>query len=222
VSNMLSRVLSGRNHLNVEAAVFPRIERESQSGSQDRAPDSTDDTAHLRERLEHTEHRIAGAKKQAFEEGRAQGEQQARAEVGPVLEKLSAAIVQLAELKPDLRRRAEHDVVRLALLIAKRVLHREVTVDDEALTAIAHVAFARLSRAESYRVKVNPRFVNAIRAALPVNQGSRVEIEADPSCAPGTLIINTPEGSVDASIDTQLEEIGRGLTDRLLKSAKST
>lgn len=208
--------------MDVEAAVFPMVAHEQPGGPRDTAPASADEAAHLRERLEHAENRITEAKKQAFEEGRTQGEQQARAEVGPVLEKLSASIVQLAELKPDLRRRAERDVVRLALLIAKRVLHREVTVDDEALTAIAHVAFARLSRAESYRVKVNPRFVNAIRAALPVNQGSRVEIEADPSCAPGTLIINTPEGSVDASIDTQLEEIGRGLTDRLLKSAKST
>jgi flagellar assembly protein FliH len=116
---------------------------------------------------------------------------------------------------PDLRRRAERDVVQLALLIAKRVLHRQLSVDEEALTAIARVAFDRLTRSESYRVTVNPRFAAAVTAALSGGFGVRVHIDPDPDCAPGTLIIHSAEGTIDASIDTQLEEISRGLADRL-------
>ena len=86
-------------------------------------------------------------------------------------------------MRPDLRRRAEQDVVQLALLIARRVLHRELSVDDDALTAIARVAFERLARSESYRVTVHPRFAAAITAALSGSQSARVHIDPDPDCA---------------------------------------
>ena len=49
----------------------------------------------------------------------------------PVLERLNASIAEILGMRPDLRRRAETDVVQLALLIAKRVLHRELSVDEE-------------------------------------------------------------------------------------------
>lgn len=118
-------------------------------------------------------------------------------------------------MRSDLRRRAERDVVQLALLIARRVLHRQLSVDEEALTAIARVAFDRLTRSESFQVTVHPQFAAAVTAALSGSQGSRVHIDPDPGCALGTLIIHSAEGTIDASIDTQLEEINRGLTDRL-------
>jgi flagellar assembly protein FliH len=118
-------------------------------------------------------------------------------------------------MRPDLRRRAEGDAVELALLIAKRVLHRQLSVDEGALTAIARVAFERLTRSESYRITVHPQFAAAVTAALPGAHAARVQIDADPNCALGTLIIQSAEGTIDASADAQLEEIKRGLTDRL-------
>jgi flagellar assembly protein FliH len=105
--------------------------------------------------------------------------------------------------------------VQLALLIAKRVLHRQLSVDEGALTAIARVAFERLTRSESYTVTVHPQFAAAVKSALPGNQASRVHIEPDPDCDPGTLVIHSAEGVIDASVDAQLEEISRGLTDRI-------
>ena len=119
-------------------------------------------------------------------------------------------------MRGDLRRRAERDLVQLALLIARRVLHRELSVDENALLALARVIFDRLARSEQYSVRVHPRFADAIRAALPAAQASRVRIEPDAACEPGALVIQSAEGTIDASIDTQLEEIGRGLTDRLV------
>ena len=71
---------------------------------------------------------------------------------------MNGSLAELAGMRHELRRRAEKDVVQLALLIAKRVLHRELNVDTNALTALARVVFERLARAESYRVTVNPQF----------------------------------------------------------------
>ena len=41
----------------------------------------------------------------------------------------------------------------------------------------------------------------------------RIEVTADPSLAPGSAILESTGGSLDASVDTQLHEIERGFAD---------
>ena len=105
--------------------------------------------------------------------------------------------------------------VDLALLIARRVLHRELNIDTNALNALARVVFDRMTRAEGWKLSVHPQYADAIRAALPAGSGNRLQIETDPAFAPGTLIVRCEDGTIDASVDSQLEEISRGLADKL-------
>jgi flagellar assembly protein FliH len=42
-----------------------------------------------------------------------------------------------------------------------------------------------------------------------------VEVIADPSAEPGAVIFETDRGNLDASLESQLKEIERGLADRL-------
>jgi flagellar assembly protein FliH len=224
---MLSKVLSAREASAAMPAIFPCVAvvgvpsgvvNSRGSGDVPAAPGKPAETAALRETIQTLEKQHAAAKRDAFDAGRQQGDQQARSELQPVLERLNASIAETVSMRADLRRRAERDVVRFALLIAKRVLHREVSMDENALTAVARVAFERLTRSESYTVTVHPRFAAAIQAALPGTYASRVRIDPDPDCALGTLVIHSPEGVIDASVDAQMDEIGRGLTDRLANS----
>lgn len=225
---MLSKVI-GRGSGAAEARPFlfadlpgyrPGAEISAIIGQSPQSGDSeiqSDGVVALRNRLRQLESQAAAAHRDAFESGRQQGEQQARAEIQPVLARLADSIAQILGMRADIRHRAEQDVVQLALLIAKRVMHRQLTVDADALTAIARVAFDRLTRSESYRVTVHPQFAAAITEALCALQGSRVQVVPDPNCALGTLIIHSADGTTDASIDTQLDEIERGLTDRLAR-----
>jgi flagellar assembly protein FliH len=216
---MLSKVLSGRDAERAQPLVFsfamaePIVPAGRDSVVKDDA--SEDESRILRADVERLENELATAKRDAFESGRQTGERNARAEIAPVIERMNASIAELTGMRHELRRRAEKDVVQLSLLIARRVLHREINVDTSALTALARVVFERLARAESYRVTVHPQFAAPVKAALSGRLSSRVEIDADPDSALGTFLIRSEEGSIDASVDTQLEEIGRGLTDRL-------
>jgi flagellar assembly protein FliH len=216
---MLSRVVSRADAGKIRAAVFPQLTGYDRGAagidSSVEPKRNIDESASVRERLQQLEAQSATDRREAFEAGKHEGEQQARAELQPVLERLNGSITQILGMRPDLRRRAEGDAVELALLIAKRVLHRQLSVDEGALTAIARVAFERLTRSESYRITVHPQFAAAVTAALPGTHAARVQIDADPNCALGTLIIQSAEGTIDASVDAQLEEIKRGLTDRL-------
>jgi flagellar assembly protein FliH len=223
---MLSKVLSRADAGSVQLLVFrnlagyqPGADIREASGVPER-PEAGGSAANagLRERVQQLELQSAAERREAFEAGKQQGLQEARTELQPVLDRLNASVTQVLGMRSDLRRRAERDAVQLALMIAKRVLHRQLSVDESALTAIAHIAFERLTRSESWRVTVHPQFAAAVTSALPGSHAARVHIDPDPDCALGTLIIHSAEGTIDASVDAQLEEISRGLTDRLANS----
>jgi flagellar assembly protein FliH len=217
---MLSKVLTGRatdraQPLNLASVSLNRNPDQEPKTDPAETTGLRDENHLLHDRIHQLEAEVAAAKRDSFEAGRRQGEQQARAETAPILERLTASIVQLARLRQELRSKAETDMVQLALLIARRILHRELSTDPGALTALARVVFDRMVRGESLRVTVHPHFAPALSAALSQSQNARIHIDPDPNCAPGTLVVRSDEGLLDASVDTQLEEISRGLTDRL-------
>jgi len=222
---MLSKVLSRHDAARVQPMVYspadggsmdpPQTQASRRDAQPDRENEALRENDILRDKVRRLEAEAAAAKHDSFEAGRKQGEDRARAEFAPVVERLNASIAEVIGMRHEIRARAEKDVVELSLLIAKRILHRELSVDGSALTALARVIFERLTRAESYRVVVHPQFAQSVTAALRGSQTGQVRIEPDPDCAPGTLIVRTADGLIDASIDAQLEEISRGLTDRI-------
>jgi flagellar assembly protein FliH len=147
-------------------------------------------------------------------EGEAAGRRRAAAEYQAAIERTAQSIKELAGLRARLRHEAEGDLVQLALAIARRILRRELAVDPDALRGLAVAALAKLRSQEIVRVKVHASQVNLLTACLR-DSGDRIQVSGDPSCEPGTLVFETQSGGLDASVETQLEEIGRGLADRL-------
>lgn len=174
-----------------------------------------DDRAVLAEKIRALEAAAEAAKREAFEAGYRKGEQEAHAALAPVIARLNASITEIVGMRPELRRLAEKDAVDLALKIAKRILHRELSVDSNALNALARIIFDRLGRSETWQLTVNPQFADSIRGAIPSGGVDKVRIEADPTCAPGTLMARCADSTIDASVETQLDEIRKGLMDRL-------
>src|SRR5581483_3741616 len=193
---MLSRVLIGREASQAQAFEFPEVSNPFAARAHATPMSGEGASAELaaaRATIQRLENELAAARRQGYEAGRAETEQKARAELESVMARMVDAIAELAGMRSEMRRRAEQDVVKLALLIAKRVLHRELTVDENAMTALARVAFETLARAEKYKVTVHPRCSQAIAAARPAGIASRVRIEPDASREPGPLLIESPD-----------------------------
>ncbi len=156
------------------------------------------------------------AYERGFSEGKALGKEQAKAEVQPVLERLSRCLAELSSLRPRMRREAEKDLVKLSIAIARRVLHRELTLDPESMESLIRVALDRLEARELSRVRIHPDQEAVIRALLERFSNSRnVEVIPDKSLQLGDVVLETAHGTVDASVDAQLREIERGFADRL-------
>jgi flagellar assembly protein FliH len=153
-------------------------------------------------------------------EGDIAGRNRAGAELQPVLERLARSIQEIANLRARLRREAESDVVQLALAIARRVLRREIGADPDALRGLVVAALEKLQGQEISRVKVHPSHAAMVKASLQqLSSGGMVEVLSDSSRELGSVVFETARGNLDASVDTQLQEIERGLTDRLRRQS---
>jgi flagellar assembly protein FliH len=154
--------------------------------------------------------------RRAYAEGAAAARIDAEAEIQPVLERLANSIASLAGARAKVRREAESDLVKLSISIARRLLHRELSIDPESVQALVRVAIEKLSVSELVRVRVHPSQRELVAKVIDhCTAGRALELIADPSLLPGDLLYETTRGALDARIDSQLDEIERGFADRL-------
>jgi len=156
------------------------------------------------------------AYQRGFSEGKNVGQQQAKAEMQPVLDQLGKSLAALSSLRSRIRAEAEGDLLKLAISIARRVLHRELTLEPESIEGLIRVALEKLQSRELCRIRVHPDQEGTIRNALErFSNSQKVELVADSSMQCGDVIFETAHGNLDASIESQLREIERGFADRM-------
>lgn len=219
---MSSKVFLPGDPMPVGPLVWPRIDqlRPGKQDGKDKKEEEVDPAA-LRAQLEaQYQQQVREARAAGLREGETAGRNRAAAELQPVVERLARSIQEIANLRARLRREAEADVVQLALAIARRVVRRELAVDPDALRGLILAALEKLQGQEISRVKVHPSHLSLVTACLQqASVGSQVEVLPDPSREPGSVIFETTRGNLDASVDSQLHEIERGLADRLRKQS---
>jgi flagellar assembly protein FliH len=162
------------------------------------------------------ERKMAEALERGRREGRADGERAALAQIDPVIARLARTIAEVAASGSALRREAEEDVVKLAVAIARRILHRELSLDPEAVLGLVRVALERVDAQEVHRVRAHPDDAPRIAAELDsMSLVEKIEVLPDSTLERGAVLLETKRGTLDASLSTQLAEIERGLTDRI-------
>jgi len=130
---------------------------------------------------------------------------------------LARNIEDIARLRPRLVRAAEAEMVELALAVARRILRRELAVDPNALRGLVKAALDRMPSQDLCRVRAHPELESGLRQSLDQEGRSGIEVVADGALERGALLLETSRGKLDASLETQLREIGCGLADRLPK-----
>jgi len=185
-----------------------------------RASEHANQLAQLQTRIAELEAQIPletqKARQAGMEQGLRQAREEASAEMQGALDRLASTIQELAQVKRKIRHEAETELVKLALAIARRILHREVSADPQSICGIVYAALQRLQNREIARIRVYPAALQAVRSALERNGGlAAIELIPDTLLQPGGIVFETALGELDASVDTQLQEIERGFADRL-------
>jgi flagellar assembly protein FliH len=211
---MSAKVLSGDGTSPAEPVMWRRVSAEG--GMPVVQSQSEVLQAHLEELEREIPQREQQARAAGLREGEAAALEQAVAKLEPVAEQLARTVADLAQSRRKLRREAEHDVVKLALAIARRIVLRELSVDPETIVGVVKAALEKIEAREVDRLRVNPEDAEILRKQFQrLGQNLRLELAADPRLSRGSAVFETARGNMDASVDTQLEEIQRGLVDRI-------
>ncbi|QHN03919.1 hypothetical protein FTO74_11470 [Granulicella sp. WH15] len=107
----------------------------------------------------------------------------------------------------------EDQVVRLALAIAARVLHREAKANPVLLADTVKAALARVEESSGTTLRVPPDELSLWSNVFPQGAEPLVHLSADARMKPGDCVLETNIGRVDLGIDVQLEEIDRGFSE---------
>lgn len=110
----------------------------------------------------------------------------------------------------------EQEMFKLTMQIARKVVKEEVRQHPEVVLSVIQDALRRVSDSGSIRVRVNPLDLEMARKGknhlLKVVEGARgFEIVEDRRVEPGSCVIDTEHGIIDARLNLQLDEIERAL-----------
>ncbi|HEV8395336.1 MAG TPA: FliH/SctL family protein, partial [Vicinamibacterales bacterium] len=158
----------------------------------------------------------AQLEQEIFARGFAQGQQAAGAaaqqETAALAKKLAATLDDLVRVRNEMIRHTEKQMVQLALAVARRVLHREVSVDPTVLLTMMRVALERVSDAARVTVRLHPADHQSVTAALADSPTSeQVTLAADARIPRGGCKVESEYGDIDAGVDAQIQEIARAL-----------
>lgn len=165
---------------------------------------------------QHDEEQLRQAVQRAYLEGEAAARAALTDSTNAAKNDLAKAVAQIAQQRAAIYKEAQADLLRLSIAIARRILHREMLVSPDILQGIVTVVLEKLDRQEVHCVRVHPAMAEQLDQDLKkISQQRPIMVTPDPALPAGSCIFETGRGNVDASIDSQLAEIERGLADRL-------
>lgn len=148
-----------------------------------------------------------------------QGRQMAAAESSAWRQQCAAELSQATEAfrasRDTYLAQVEKEVVRLALAIAERILHRESQLDPLLLSGAVRKALGQLGDSTEVRLRVPAEqrelWTDVVRLmpALPL----RPQVVADPALQACAAILESRLGTADLGVRAQLEEIERGFLE---------
>jgi flagellar assembly protein FliH len=166
------------------------------------------------------ENEMEKVKKVFYQKGFEEGKRKAETSILILKELLKQAVEKLEVEKQNFLKKSEKQLIEMALAISKKIIRKEVSVDQEIIRKIAREALQRVVNSGSEKVvmRISPRDWESImqihqELLFPDKSGSEIKIEKDENIQPGGCIVETERGLVNASIEHQLEQIGKALME---------
>ncbi len=153
-----------------------------------------------------------------FTEGKTAGEEAAKKEAALRCRGLEELISEIRDFKKKLFTECETEAVQLCMSIARKVIQREISIQEDSVVYIVKEALKAAVTNGRIRIRLNPDDMGIIkehgRELKRYTQGfSGVALDGDETLARGGCIIETGSGEVDATIEGLLDEVQGILKD---------
>lgn len=148
----------------------------------------------------------------AYLRGTEEGRQVAERGLSNVFRAIREGADSLVALREKVLRKSEGDLLKLACLVAKKIILQEIRQDQAILAKIVAATVNCCTGREKITIKLNPVDYQTVMdnqqmLAESVGDGNRVTLAPDSTVMPGGCLVETPTGTVDARIEAQLEEV---------------
>jgi len=167
----------------------------------------------LQEQTQQMAARVDAVQSEARAEARRDWEEELEEKVAAERECMLRACEQFRQERARYFAGVEAEVVKLALAIAARVLHREAKLDPLLLTAAVRVALEKVADGSTAVLRVPAAEAELWRGVLATE--SSVQVVGDERLCASECVLDTSVGKVELGVSAQLIEIERGFFDLL-------
>ncbi|MFQ5479834.1 MAG: FliH/SctL family protein [Thermodesulfobacteriota bacterium] len=148
----------------------------------------------------------------AFADGEKAGFEAGMREAAGLCRGLEAIMGEIGEFKKELFGECEHEVVELAMSVARKVIQRELSLREDSIVYVVKEALKAAVTNGKILIRLNPADMEMINGHGKDFQRftkgfSAVAIEGDEGVSRGGCIIETDSGEVDATIEGLLDEV---------------
>jgi flagellar assembly protein FliH len=171
--------------------------------------------ARLHSQAEKNETQIEAVREQARAEVREQMAREFEEKIALEREAIVRACDRFTRERSRYFLEVEIEVVKLALAIAARVLHRETKFDPLLLRGAVRIALERVQEDSIATLRVPEAQVKAWKEILAEEHRDVVGVAGDSRLAEGECVLETSVGRVDLGVKAQLIEIEKGFFDLL-------
>lgn len=158
---------------------------------------------------------LEAAKKMARSESREEWSDELEERVGVERARVAKVCEQFEKQRSRYFADVESEVVKLALEIAARILHREIKMDPLLLSATVRIALEKLADSSMTVLRVPTADLVRWQGVLATKPGSEAQLIGDDQLEPGECVLDTTVGRVELGVKAQLEEIEKGFFDLL-------
>jgi flagellar assembly protein FliH len=149
------------------------------------------------------------AREDGFKAGYADGLEAGRRELDGRLRQFDDLLAALATPLDQVDEAVEHELVALALAVARQLVRREIRTSPGEIVAVVREAMAALpSASRELELRLHPEDALLVRDALNLAEGGRnLRLVDDPVLTRGGCTISTDIAQVDATLESRLNAV---------------
>lgn len=140
-------------------------------------------------------------------------ERLAEEKIGSLVELVEKLERDIEAWKQQMVRQYEEAALKLAVAIAEKVVRQTIAQVPEVVERTVRDALSLVDKAVQVQIRCNPEDLQYMRGTGRLQEttssGGTVEWREDPEIERGGCIVSTERGLIDATIASQLREIGR-------------
>jgi flagellar assembly protein FliH len=164
---------------------------------------------------------LEALKEEAYAKGKVAGRLEAEENLHSATQALGDGLEQISCMRKSLLIKSKEDMVRLIMAVVKRVIHTEVEEKEDIIVKTVSMALQAAVQADKYYIRVHPEDLKIVTEKEPLFLAGMKGLQniyflSDETVSRGGCLAESQAGEVDATLESQLNEIYKHLRKEIL------